>query len=295
MDLPETLRQVTSRREGARGDAWLAALPSLVDEYLQRWSCVPTDGAVSGKVGIVVPARSAAHGEVVLKISFPHPANVHEPDAFAHWRGQGAVRLHERDDERFAMLLERAGPGTLRDVEDLDEAVAIAGGFAHRLAVPAPEHLPRLSDQADEWAKTVRRAADRLPQRAIEMAAASIRELCECQPETMVHGDLHAGNVLRGVREPWQVIDPKGVVGDPAHDAITFIRTRAGTVLGSPDLKQRLLRWVAIFAESAQLEHEHVLRWAQMRSVVIAQTSWERADEQWIREANDMLAGWLTR
>lgn len=295
MDVPETLRKVTSGREGARGDAWLAALPSLVDECLERWSCVPTESAVSGKVGIVVPAKSAAHGDVVLKISFPHPANVHEPDAFEHWRGQGAVRLHERDDARFAMLLERAGQGTLRDVENLEEAVAIAGGLARRLAVPAPVHLPRLSDQADEWAETVRRAADRLPQRAIEMADATIRELCQRQPETMVHGDLHAGNVVRGVREPWQVIDPKGVVGDPAHEVITFIRTRAATVLGSPDLKQRLLRWVAIFAESARLDYERVLRWAQARSVVIAQTSWERHDEQWMRDANDMLAGWLTR
>jgi streptomycin 6-kinase len=31
--------------------------------------------------------------------------------------------------------------------------------------------------------------------------------------------DLRAGNVLRARREPWLVIDPKPVVGDPAYDA----------------------------------------------------------------------------
>ncbi|WP_256340362.1 aminoglycoside phosphotransferase family protein [Streptomyces sp. 2231.1] len=45
-------------------------------------------------------------------MSFPQPGNVHEPDAFVAWGGCGAVLLHERDDERFAMLLERVQSST---------------------------------------------------------------------------------------------------------------------------------------------------------------------------------------
>jgi hypothetical protein len=89
-----------------------------------------------GGVGVVVPVRRrAGHGDAVLKVSFPHPGNVHEPDAFVAWGGCGAVLLHERDDERFAMLLERVRPSTLAEVEDGDEVVKVAGRLSRRLAI----------------------------------------------------------------------------------------------------------------------------------------------------------------
>ena len=74
----------------------------------------------------------------MLKVSFPHPGNVHEPDAFAAWDGRGAVRLYERDDEHFAMLLERAQPVTLCELGDGDEIVAVAGRLSRRLSIATP-------------------------------------------------------------------------------------------------------------------------------------------------------------
>ncbi len=34
----------------------------------------------------------------------------------------------------------------------------------------------------------------------------------------VVHGDANPGNVLAARREPWLVIDPKPMVGDPSYD-----------------------------------------------------------------------------
>jgi hypothetical protein len=150
MEIPELLRRLIAERDGAEGVAWLASLPALVDELLGRWNCVPTGRWVSGKVGLVVPARSAPYGDVVLKVSFPHPGNVHEPDAYATWHGHGAVALWERDDARFAMLLERAGPDRPVDAVTVDEAIKIAARLVRQLTVPAPSHLPRLSDEAHD-------------------------------------------------------------------------------------------------------------------------------------------------
>lgn len=73
-------------------------------------------------------------------MSFPHPANRHEPDAYETWQGRGAVALLERDDARFAMLLERIGPDKPYEAVPADEAMAIAGSLVRRLAVPAPPH-----------------------------------------------------------------------------------------------------------------------------------------------------------
>lgn len=294
MEIPESLRQITEAREGSAGTAWLASLPRLADELLQRWDCVPAGPPVSGKVGIVVPATSAAHGDVVLKVSFPHPANVHEPTAYETWQGRGAVELRERDNASFAMLLERAGPDRPIDAIPVDDAFAIAGTLARELAVPAPPHLPRLSDRANGWTETLRLAATRMPSHVVGAATETVRDLCRTQPETMVHGDLHFNNVLRGVREPWQVIDPRGWVGDPAYDAITLLRTTAIHLLDPDDFAWAIPRWVTIFAAAAELDREHVRRWAQVRAVIRAHQSWERNQPQRMCEANDRVADILT-
>lgn len=110
IEIPEAFVQSTVNREGDRGRAWADSLPGLVDELLQRWNCIPTTPIRHGQVGIIVPVRWGDGASAVLKVSFPHPGNVHEPDAFAAWGGRGAVLLHERDDARFAMLCGRTLP-----------------------------------------------------------------------------------------------------------------------------------------------------------------------------------------
>ena len=147
--LPPDFVRTTVAREGDTGAAWLAGLPATVAELLERWECVPEGEVLHGGVGLVVPVRRAAGGAPgVIKVSFPHPGNVHEPDAFTVWGGHGAVLLHERDDARYAMLLERAGASSLAEGADGDEGAEGAGLLSHRLAVPAPPGLPLLRDRA---------------------------------------------------------------------------------------------------------------------------------------------------
>lgn len=291
-EIPEVLRQVTVGREN--GAAWLASLPGLVDELLQRWNCMPDGDPFSGKVGIVVPAKSAAYGDVVLKVSYPHPANAHEPTAYAIWQGHGAVRMFERDDEKYAMLLERVGPDRPVDALGLDDAIAAAGVLSRQLAVPGPPHLPRVSDQVDGWAATIGRLPPRLPAYVVDAAKETLHDVCHVQPNLMVHGDLHFNNVLRGVREPWQVIDPKGQIGDPASDAVTLLRTTAIYALDPDDYDPTVRRWVDIFAEAAELDREHLRRWTQMRAVEAAQHQSQQNRPQWIKDANDRIAVVLT-
>jgi streptomycin 6-kinase len=174
--------------------AGLAELPGIVEELLGRWGCVPDGEVMHGGVGVIVPVRRRAQESAVLKVSFPHPGNVHEPDAFVAWGGCGAILLYERDDERFAMLLERVQPSTLAEVEDGDEVVAVAGRLNHRLAIPAPPGLPRLREQADAWGEQLCRDAGELthalPRQVLDAAVATVRELGPAQPDTLIHGDF---------------------------------------------------------------------------------------------------------
>ncbi|MFF2012954.1 aminoglycoside phosphotransferase family protein [Streptomyces sp. NPDC058195] len=278
IDVPEKFARGTVQREGRPGAEWIAGLPATVGELLARWECAPDGEVMHGAVGIVVPVRRRAGGAAVLKVSFPHPGNAHEPDAFAAWGGRGAVLLHERADEHFAMLLERVGPSTLAEVEEGDEAVRTAGRISRRLAVPAPPGLPRLRDRAGAWEAELQQAAAELDhamsRRAVEAAVATVRELGRDQPDTLVHGDLHARNILRADREPWLAVDPKGYAGDLAYDGGTLLTSRVPVLLGSGDLGKALNRTLCVFAEAAEIDPERARRWAQFHAVRAA--FWER-------------------
>ncbi|UCM87200.1 aminoglycoside phosphotransferase family protein [Streptomyces marincola] len=280
--VPEDFARLTAAREGERGLAWLAGLPALAGRLLRRWDCEVAGPVAHGEVGIVVPVRRADGAPAALKVSFTHPGNVHEPDAFAVWEGRGAVLLLERDDAAFAMLLEHAGPGTLADLPDTEEAVAEAGRLLRRLAVPAPPGLPRLADLADRWEEELRANDEALgrpmSRRATGAALAAVAELAGDQPAVMVHGDLHFRNVLRGAREPWLAIDPKGLVGDPAYDTFSLVRASLLDVVGSGDLAGHARRRVAVFAEAAGLDAERALRWTQLLTVRSAH--WHRAHDR---------------
>lgn len=306
IEVPEGFALSTVQREGERGRAWLATLPGLADELLGRWDCEPTEAVTHGQVGIVVPVRRRYDGTpAVLKISFPHPGNAHEPDAFAVWEGRGAVRLYERDDARFAMLLERVGrvgegaeADSLADVDDIDEAVTAAGRLARRLAVPAPAGLPRMSSLVAEWECELRdedrELGSPLPARVVAAAIGTVRELGGDQPDTLIHGDLHFTNVLRSEREPWLAIDPKGYVGDPAYDSITLLRTRFEPLLTAPDPRAAILRRLAVFADAAEVDRDRARRWAQARAVTAAHWGLRHGDPAWVIKATEALAEALT-
>ncbi|MGW1408408.1 aminoglycoside phosphotransferase family protein [Streptomyces sp. NPDC002403] len=270
IDVPGAFARSTIEREGEPGAAWLAELPGVVEELLGRWECVLDGEVMHGGVGVIVPVRRRAEGAVV-KVSFPHPGNVHEPDAFAVWEGRGAVLLHERDDEHFAMLLERARSSTLAELEGGDEAVRIAGRISHRLAVPAPPGLPRLREQAGVWEAELRQDATELTHAlspyVVDAALATARELGRDQPDTLIHGDLHARNILRADREPWLAVDPKGYAGDPAYDAGTLLKSWALTLIETSDLRKALHRTLQVFAEAAEVDRERARRWAQFHAV----------------------------
>ncbi len=198
------------------------------------------------------------------------------------------------------MLLERADRTTLADVADVDEAVALAGRIAHRLAVPTTADLPELRDTTEQLAEDLRKnavsLAHPLPQHVVDAATAAYRELGPDQPDTLVHGDLHYTNILRaqGIqraeREPWLAIDPKGCIGDPAYDTVALLRSRNEDLFAADDVKSALLRRIAIFAEAAEVDRDRARRWSQARATTAALWGRRYGDPAQVIRASDRIA-----
>ncbi|WP_026257667.1 aminoglycoside phosphotransferase family protein [Actinopolymorpha alba] len=292
--IPEDFAGQLVDREGDLGRAWLASLPGLVDELLVRWGCTPTAPITRGHLGIIVPTQRRDGSPAVLKVSFTHPANMYEPHAYAVWGGRGAVLLYERDDANFAMLLEQGEWQTLEDLGDVDQATAVTGQLARRLAVPAPPGIPRLADLAEGWEQSLRENAEKLghplSQHALGAALATIQDLARKQPDTMVHGDLHFGNVVRAQRELWLVIDPSGLAGDFASDALQVLKRGAASLLQADDLEVELRGRLAIFADATEIDRERAIRWAQAQAAMGAHHSREAGKPAWIIRGHEQIA-----
>ncbi|MFF3159080.1 aminoglycoside phosphotransferase family protein [Streptomyces sp. NPDC057910] len=273
--IPEAFARTTLDREGSQAQAWLDGLPGIVEDLLERWAATVDGEPLHGGVALIVPVRRRTDdGVAILKISYPHPGNRHEPHALATWQGVGAVRLYERDDTRFAMLLERVRPVTLAEAEQGDRIASVAGALNRRLAVPAPDDMPRLQHRAAAWEQQLRADDEALghplSSHVVGAALSTLQDLARHQPGLMVHGDLHGRNILQADREPWLAVDPKGLAGDPAYDAGTLLKSRLPALLDTHDLPTAAHRILDAFTEAAGLDRSRARRWAQLHSVQAA-------------------------
>ena len=264
---------------GPSGADWAAGLPRLLAELLSDWNLKPTGAGMTGWTAVVVPVvRDGEH--LVLKVVWPHTEATAEPLALRHWAGNGAVRLVAADPSRGALLLEALDPA--RDLEttaiDIDIACEVVGGLLGRLHVPAPPRVRTLSDMVAEQVGRLQGAHDRIPRRFIERAthlAADLTGQADCNG-TLLHTDLHFGNVLAGSREPWLAIDPKPMAGHPGWELQPALRNRVAELGTGSTFRYLVRRRFEIVCEAAGIDEDAARAWTILNSVIEA--NWSSLD-----------------
>ena len=263
-------------RRGPDWASWVDGLRAAVAGLLEEWA-LRVDGPVGhGYCSLVLPVRTAAGTPAVLKVGFPDRESEHEALALQHWRGGGAVRLLRADPRRRALLLERLHPETLAELWD-EEACEVVGGVYGRLHLPAPPQLRRLSAQLargrDQLDALPRNAP--VPRRLVEQCLAIVRDFAG-DPATdgrLLHADLHYDNVLAADREPWLVIDPKPLNGDPHFEPAPMLWNRWDEVVASGDVRSTVRRRFHALVDSAGLDEDRAKNWAVLR--VVLNAVWE--------------------
>lgn len=285
--IPASFARTIGEVFGARGVAWLAALPALLDEYAGRWGL--TLGAPFNLSYNYVLAATRADGTpAVLKLGVPNPELSSEAAALRHYAGRGCARLLEADVERGALLIERLLPGSpLSAVADDEQATASAAGVMRALWRPPPdEHqFPTTARWGAGFARLRAHYGGGTGPLPAPLVAQAERLFAELQASAgapaLLHGDLHHGNILATGPAGWLAIDPKGVVGEPAYEVGTLLRNPIERVLGAADPAALLARRVDILAGALGLNRRRLIGWGLAQAVLSAWWSIEDHGHGW--------------
>jgi streptomycin 6-kinase len=96
----------------------------------------------------------------------------------------------------------------------------------------------------------------------------------------LLHGDLHHDNMLQN-GHGWIVIDPKGVIGEPAYEVAAFIRNPIPELLVLNNAAGIIRHRIARFAEILELSEQRIFDWCFVQAVL----SWAWALEDGCDEA----------
>ncbi|MFZ2015623.1 MAG: aminoglycoside phosphotransferase family protein [Nocardioides sp.] len=277
--------------------AWLDGLPREFGTLLDGWELKRDgDDLWHGFCSLVAPVRTAEGEPAVLKVSFDgDDESEHEALALQHWHGDGVVRLLRADPRRRALLLERLHRRDLSALWDV-EACEVVAGLYPRIHRPALPQLATITSYVARWLDDLA-AQPRdipIPHRMREQALSLGRDLV-ADPASVgriIHGDLHYFNVLAGDREPWLVIDPKPMSGDPHYEPAPMLWNRWDEL--ADDVRTGLRRRFHTLVDAAGLVEERARDWVVVRMVINA--NWAVEDAQ--RMSRDLDAEereWITR
>ncbi|MET3963323.1 streptomycin 6-kinase [Marmoricola sp. OAE513] len=279
----------------ARGTGWadwVERLPGVLGGLLEEWE-LRTDGdPLHGFTAIVVPVVTRNGLMAVLKVGYPDEESALEHLALTRWEGNGAVRLLRADPHRRALLLEHLRGTDLADHWDL-EACGIVASLYSRLHVPAPNQFRRLSAALVE-PLTQLRALERsapLPRRLVEQAVSLAGDFVkdEATDGTLIHTDLHYGNVLSAGRDGWLAIDPKPLSGDSHYELAPMLWNRTEELAG--DLRNGIRRRFHALIDGADLDEDRARDWVVVR--MMANAVWRLTERGPIDTELDDV-DWLT-
>ena len=269
IDLPVDV--LAMRDRGDDWAAWVDRLPALARDLLDEWDLTVDGALMNGFCSLVVPVLTADGQRSVLKLHTDADADESDFEhlALQHWHGNGTVLLLRADPRRRAMLLERLHPRDLTTIGDL-EACEVVAGLYGRIHVPALPQLRTITSYVERWTadlEALPRDAP-IPRRLREQCVSLARDLVAdpASVGVIIHGDLHHHNVLAADREPWLVIDPKPMSGDPHYEPAPMLWNRWDEIVAG-NARENLRRRFHTLVDVAGLDEDRARDWVVVRMV----------------------------
>lgn len=250
---------------GDPGQAWLARLPEIIRHLSSIWGLSELKPVKQMTYHYVLSGFQGKQ-PIILKLGFDKKSLNREMEALNAFSGFGCVKVLAAT--AGAALLECATPGTslISFFPDQDtEAVHIVATAIKRLhQAPIPkQYFPTIAD----WLSVLDQDWD-IPTAQLKKAR-DLRDqlLASAKPSVLLHGDLHHGNFLQH-NDGWIVIDPKGVIGEPAYEVAAFIRNPIPNLLHIPDPSYIIERRIRDFSKLMGFEENHIRNWCFVQSIL---------------------------
>jgi streptomycin 6-kinase len=284
MDLPDAVEQKV-RALGPPGVRWLEGLEQTMADLEIEWDFRAGEALIGGSGGYVTTAVRSDGGAAVLKLAIPEGLEgqgsfERELMVLALGDGRGYVRVLRSDLRRRAVLLERLGRPLSALGLPVRSQIEIIASTLTQAWRPAPEGaiLRTGAEQAEWLGQVIGRWWDSLDQpcrastvrRAIGYTA-SRRDAFEAERSVVIHGDAHPANVLEDPDHSdqarrFKLIDPDGMVSEPAHDVAIPLRDWSDELLAS-DTVDVALSWCARLAQLTGVDEGAVWQWAFIERV----------------------------
>lgn len=206
---------------GTKGRFWLESLPKTALNLSQKYELsklIPLDNLSYNYV------LSGIQGNrpIILKLGLNNAALQQEYAALKAFSKFGAAQVLATEDGM--LLLEQVLPGTsLKSYfpQNDHEAMHVACDvikLLHQAPAPESSKFPHINI----YLKTLNKNYS-IPTQYINKAKEILNQLIQTSDkQVLLHGDLHHENILKNGNS-WVVIDPKGIIGEPAYEIATFI------------------------------------------------------------------------
>lgn len=265
--MPIAARDRLLDRFGPAAAEWIDGFGAIVAELCLKWGLDARTVRAGGTGAVVECVSSADETRYALKLSPDRAITEQESAALTYWAAApGVVDLVDADAARSAILLEWLPDtaGLTVETGGITEVSGLIKDLYAARQTPLPD-VPPAAERVEFVFELWERRRRALPDPPIDDALwrrcrAAAMDMAR-RGNSLLHGDLHAGNILRaGGGRGIVAIDPRPCIGDPAMDltdlamagatspAAVWSRCRQLADTAEPIDADRLWRWCCNFA-----------------------------------------------
>jgi streptomycin 6-kinase len=274
LSVPErVISKVNESHQPGLTPSWLTSLPTVIETICVKWEIELELMAADTYMTLVVFGQSTALGAVVIKSSPASADLLAQVRALEIGSGANLPRIYDVDYDQSVIVMERIVPGTELRHAGMDDETStrlaaetliplwrpVSGGNGLKLQRDVLQPLL-------DWEPRTGLIDPALVTQAQELAASLLKDSSSLR---LLHGDLHHWNVLQRGSAEWVMIDPVGVVGDPALDVARWMHNPP-EIATRHDLGELLLRRFRIWEDVTRIDQRRLASWAFVGNVLNA-------------------------
>ena len=266
---------------GGEGLQWTKDLNTVIDCIEKEWSISLEQILEGGSEAFVAKCTLKNQEKGILKLFMPQLEGNSEfeqqVEALRVVNGAGYVKLLKYDAKKKAVLLECLGEPLSEFDYSIRDQMKIICGLLKKTWIPLDENqklrpMGQLIGWFQDfilatWERLEKPCSKEIIDRAL-LFLESRRKNLSLYQSVLVHGDPHADNILKTLDSDelsYKLIDPDGIIGEPAYDLGILVREWVEE-LGDAPLEKANERVLLLHNETG-VEMQSIWEWAFIQSV----------------------------